>query len=72
MRPDLYQPLHATQPLAELTATLEAHGLLDLLDAQLAKPMLGHPKFAVGRRLCRMRWLESELAVLRWEFEAAA
>ncbi len=69
---DLRQPLHVTEPFAELAANLDGHGLLHLLDDLLAKPMLGHPKFARARRRCRMVWLESELAVLRCELEAVA
>ena len=61
-------PTHVGSPyysLSDLAATLAAYGLLHLLDAQLAKPMLGNPRFAAGRARCRARWLESSLAVAR-------
>jgi hypothetical protein len=51
--------------LADLAAELEARGLLHHLDEQLAKPMLGNSRFAVGRARSRVRWLESSLAVAR-------
>jgi hypothetical protein len=50
---------------ADLLATLDAHDQLELLDAQLSKPMLGHPCFAAGRARCRVRWFESSLVVAR-------
>jgi hypothetical protein len=62
------EPTHVGGPffgLADLAAELEAHGKLHLLVDLLAKPMLGNPKFAVGRARCRVRWLESQLAVAR-------
>jgi hypothetical protein len=62
------EPIHIGGPyygLADLAATLEAFGLFHLLDAQLAKPQLGNPKFAVARARSRVRWLESSLAVAR-------
>jgi hypothetical protein len=62
---DLYDPPHVTEPLDELAANLEAHGLTYLLDELLAKPLLGHPKFADARRRCRILWLEAELSLLR-------
>jgi hypothetical protein len=61
-------PTHTRAPyfgLAELAANLDAFDRLPLLDTQLAKPMLGNPKFALGRARCRARWLESALAVAR-------
>jgi hypothetical protein len=62
------KPTHTGPPyfgLGDRAAELEARGLLHLLDDQLAKPMLGNPRFAAGRARCRARWLESSLAVAR-------
>lgn len=59
------RPLTVSPFWADLCATLDAHGLMYLLDEQLAKPALGHPKFAAARARCRVTWLESELAVAR-------
>ena len=63
---DVRKPTHMTCSAfwADLTATLDAYDIADLLDDSLAKPMLGHPMFAAGRRRCEMRWLRSRLAVL--------
>ena len=72
MPPDLYHPSHVTEPFGDLAATLEAFGLLSLLDEQLSKPTIGHPMFAARRRRCRVPWLESELAIARGELEAVA
>lgn len=61
-------PPHIGPPyfgLADLAAELEARDQLHLLDAQLAKPCLGNPRFAAGRARCRVLWLESSLAVAR-------
>ena len=64
---DLHHPPHMTvTPFwADLTATLDAHDLMHLLDEQLAKPTIGHPMYAARRHACRIMWLEAELAVLR-------
>jgi hypothetical protein len=72
------EPTHIGPPyygLADLAAELEARGLLQLLDALLAKPCLGNARFAPGRARCRVLWLESSLAVARIrlaDVEAAA
>lgn len=66
MMVDVRNPTHMTcsSLWADLTATLDAYDRTSLLDDLLARPMLGHPVFAAGRRRCELRWLRSRLAVL--------